>query len=100
MDIFELQRAAGKRLAELSSAESGMVTSGAAGAISSATAGCMAGTDPVKIWQLPDTAGMKNEVIMAGGRSPFDSAVRLTGAKLVVVRAVEDLEAAVGPLRR
>ena len=43
VDIFELQRAAGKRLAELSGAESGMVTSGAAGAIASATAACMAG---------------------------------------------------------
>src|ERR1700690_2769908 len=41
VDIFELQRAAGKRLAELSGAESGMVASGAAGAIASATAACM-----------------------------------------------------------
>lgn len=72
VDIFELQRAAGKRLAELSGAESGMVTSGAAGAMASAAAGCMAGTDPAKVWQLPDTTGMKGEVIMAGG------AVRLT----------------------
>jgi len=96
VDIFELQRAAGKRLAELSGAESGMVTSGAAGAISSATAACMAGTDPARIWQLPDTTGMKSEVIMAGGRSPFDSAVRLTGAKLVVARSPEELEAAIG----
>src|SRR6202453_4435023 len=30
VDIFELQRAAGRRLAELSGAEAGMVTSGAA----------------------------------------------------------------------
>lgn len=97
VDIFELQHAAGKRLAELSGAESGMVTSGAAGAISSATAACMAGTDPAKIWQLPDTTGLKNEVIMAGGRSAFDSAVRLTGAKLVVVRSVEEVESAVTP---
>ena len=97
VDIFELQRAAGKRLAELSGAESGMVTSGAAGAIASATAGCMAGTDSQKIWQLPDTTGMKGEVVMAGGRSAFDSAVRLTGAKLVVARTAEELESAVGP---
>src|SRR5881628_2590405 len=55
VDVLELQRAVGKRLAELSGAESGMVTSGAAGAIASATAGCMAGTDPAKVWQLPDT---------------------------------------------
>src|SRR5438067_7020689 len=97
VDIFELQRGAGKRLAELSGAESGMVTSGAAGAMASATAGCMAGTDPAKIWQLPDTSGLKNEVIMFGGRSAFDSAVRLTGAKLVVALTLEEVEAAIRP---
>jgi uncharacterized pyridoxal phosphate-dependent enzyme len=97
VDIFELQRAAGKRLAELSGAESGMVTSGAAGAIASATAACMAGTDPAKIWQLPDTTGLKNEVIMFGGRSAFDSAARLTGAKLVVTHTPDELQAAINP---
>jgi seryl-tRNA(Sec) selenium transferase len=54
----------------------------------------MAGTDPQKVWQLPDTTGMKNEVVMLGGRSAFDSAIRLTGAKLVVVGSVDDLSAA------
>src|ERR1700734_2126657 len=39
VDMFELQRGAGKRLAELSGAESGMVTSGSAGAEGVATAG-------------------------------------------------------------
>jgi L-seryl-tRNA(Ser) seleniumtransferase len=97
VDIFELQRAAGQRLAELSGAESGMVTSGAAGAIASATAACMAGTDPARIWQLPDTTGLKNEVVMFGGRSAFDSAVRLTGASLVVAHSPEQLEAAIHP---
>ncbi len=97
VDIFELQHAAGKRLAELSGAESGMVTSGAAGAMASATAACLAGTDPAKIWQLPDTTGMKNEVVMHGGRSAFDSAIRLAGAKLVVARSAEELKAAIGP---
>src|ERR1700737_1135004 len=43
VDIFELQRAAGKRLAELSGAESGMVTSGAAGAMAAAGGGCPGG---------------------------------------------------------
>src|SRR6266480_3998191 len=95
VDIFELQRAAGKRLAELSGAESGMVTSGAAGAMAAATAACMAGTDPAKVWQLPDTTGLKHEVVMFGGRSAFDSAIRLTGAKLVVAHTLEELEAAI-----
>ena len=38
VDMFELQRAAGRKLAELSGAESGIVTSGAAGAMALATA--------------------------------------------------------------
>ena len=97
VDIFELQRAAGRRLAELSGAESGMVTSGAAGAIASATAACIVGTDPAKIWQLPDTTGLKNEVIMFGGRSAFDSAARLAGGKLVVTHTHDELRSAIGP---
>jgi len=96
VDIFELQRAAGKRLAELSGAESGMVSSGSAGAMASAAAACMAGTDPAKIWQLPDTAGLKSEIVMFGGRSAFDSALRLTGAKLVVTHTPEELQSAIG----
>lgn len=92
VDMFELQRAAGKRLAELSGAESGMVTSGSAGAMAASTAACMAGTDPKKIWQLPDTTGLKHEVVMLGGRSAFDSAIRLTGAKLVLAHTLEHLQ--------
>jgi L-seryl-tRNA(Ser) seleniumtransferase len=94
VDMFELQRAAGKRLGELAGTESGMVTSGAAGAMAAATAGCIAGTDPAKVWQLPDTTGLKNEVVMLGGRSAFDSAIRLAGAKLVLVRSLEEFAAA------
>lgn len=94
VDVLELQHAVGRRLAELSGAESGMVTSGAAGAMASATAGCIAGTDPQKIWQLPDTTGLKDQVIMIGGRSAFDSAIRLAGAKLVVVHTPEELQSA------
>jgi len=72
-----------------------MVTSGAAGAMASATAACMAGSDPKHIWQLPDTTGLKHEVIMMGGRSAFDNAIRLTGAKLVLADTPEDLAAAI-----
>src|SRR5216684_2198543 len=91
VDIFELQHAASRRLAELSGAEAGMVTSGAAGAMASATAACMAGNDAKYVWQLPDTTGLKNEVIMMGGRSAFDNAIRLTGAKLVLAETPQDL---------
>ena len=66
VELFELQRGVGKRLAALSGAESAMITSGSAGAMAAATAACMAGADPAKIWQLPDTTGLKNEVVMLG----------------------------------
>jgi len=44
---------------------------------------------------LPDTTGLKSEVIMVGGRSPFDSAIRLAGGKLVVVTNHEQLANAI-----
>ena len=93
VDLYELQAAAGRRLAQLSGAESGIVTSGAAAAMAQATAGCIAGTDPDKIWQLPDTTGLKHEVVMLGGRNAFDSALRLAGGKLVVAPTLADLRA-------
>jgi L-seryl-tRNA(Ser) seleniumtransferase len=95
VNVIELQRAVGRRLAELTGAESGIITSGAAGAMAAATAGCMAGTNDKYIWQLPDTTGLKHEVIMVGGRSAFDSAIRLTGAKLVLVYSAEELANAI-----
>src|SRR6202023_58139 len=94
VNMLELQRAVGRRLSELTGAESGIVTSGSAGAMGAGTAGCMAGTDDKHIWQLPDTTGLKHEVIMVGGRSAFDSAIRLTGAKLVLVYSPEELATA------
>src|SRR5580700_9786174 len=95
VNVIELQHGIGRRLAELTGAESGMITSGAAGAMAVSTAGCMAGTDDKLIWQLPDTRGMKYEVIMCGGRSAFDSAIRLTGAKLVLTYSPEELANAI-----
>jgi L-seryl-tRNA(Ser) seleniumtransferase len=95
VNMLDLQRAVGRRLSELTGAESGIITSGSAGAMAAATAGCMAGTDDKYIWQLPDTSGLKHEVIMVGGRSAFDSAIRLTGAKLVLTYSPEELTNAI-----
>jgi L-seryl-tRNA(Ser) seleniumtransferase len=95
VNMIELQRAVGRRLAELTGAESGLITSGAAGAMAASAAACMAGSDPQKIWQLPDTTGLKHEVIMVGGRSAFDNAIRLTGAKLVLVETPDEIANAI-----
>jgi seryl-tRNA(Sec) selenium transferase len=95
VDLFELQQGVGRHLAKLSGAESGIVTSGSAGAMALATAGCIAGTDPKNVWQLPDTTGLKSEVVMMGGRTEFDSAIRLAGGKLVLAKTVADLKPAI-----
>ena len=97
IDLFELQAAVGRHLAKMSGAESGMITSGSAGSIACATAGCIAGCEPRNIYQLPDTTGMKGEVIIMGGRSVWDSCIRLTGAKLIVAPTIKDLNSAITP---
>lgn len=94
IDIVELQRAVGRRLAEVSGAESGMISTGAAGNIALATAACIAGADHDKIYQLPDSDGLKNEVISMG-RSHWDSGVRLAGGKMVLIDSVQDLPDAI-----
>jgi L-seryl-tRNA(Ser) seleniumtransferase len=95
VNMLDLQRAVGRRLSELTGAESGIITSGSAGAMAAAAAACMAGSDDKYIWQLPDTTGLKHEVVMVGGRSAFDSAIRLTGAKLVLTYSPEELANAI-----
>jgi uncharacterized pyridoxal phosphate-dependent enzyme len=96
VEIVELQKAVGARLARFAGTESAMVCSGSAACISQATAGCIAGTDPEKIARLPDTEGMKNEVILTQ-RSVWDRSIALAGAKLKVVRSAAELEEAIGP---
>src|SRR5215470_3549834 len=45
VNMLELQRAVGRRLSQITGAESGIITSGAAAAMAAAAAACMAGTD-------------------------------------------------------
>jgi L-seryl-tRNA(Ser) seleniumtransferase len=94
VEIVELQKAVGARLAQYAGTESAMVCSGSAACIAHATAGCIAGTDPDKISRLPDTDGMKNEVIITH-RNVWDRSIALTGAKLVVAGSLAALESAI-----
>ncbi|OGG43525.1 MAG: hypothetical protein A3F84_29645 [Candidatus Handelsmanbacteria bacterium RIFCSPLOWO2_12_FULL_64_10] len=86
VDIAELQARAGQIIAEITGAESGYVTSGAAAGLLLGAAACVTGLDPGKMNRLPDTAGMKNEVLIARSqRNFYDHAVRAVGIKLVEV---------------
>jgi L-seryl-tRNA(Ser) seleniumtransferase len=84
--LDELQARASEVIARATGAEAGMVTGGAEAGLLLATAACMAGTDPIKIAQLPDSAGMKNEAIIhRAHRNGYDHAVRVAGATVVEV---------------
>jgi D-glucosaminate-6-phosphate ammonia-lyase len=101
--IEDLQRAASRVIAEITGAEAGYVTCGAAAAVALGTAACMTGADPVKMNRLPETTGMKHEVIIQRShRNPYDHAVRAVGAKLVEIGFVDrifpyELAAAITP---
>ena len=89
----DLHDAVGKRIAELVGCEAAMVSSGATAAIALGTAACMAGTDIDLIYQLPDSRGIKNEVIIQKAhRYAYENAVRLSGAKLIEVETKEEFE--------
>jgi L-seryl-tRNA(Ser) seleniumtransferase len=84
--IEELQQRAGEIIAELTGAEAGYVTCGAAAGLMLGAAACVAGLDIHKMERLPDTSGMKNEVIVQRPhRNSYDHAIRAVGVKLVEV---------------
>ena len=86
VDIAELQMAASKIIAQITGAEAGCVTAGAAAGLLVGTAACVAGMDTAKMSRLPDVRSMKNEVIaMRSHRNSYDHAIRATGATIVDV---------------
>lgn len=99
VDIPELQKAAGARIAELLECEAALVTTGAAAALLLGTAACVAGKDPAAIRRIPDLTGLqKTEVIIQKShRYGYDHAVRNTGVRMIEVETREELLAAAGP---
>ena len=112
VDMAELQRLASRMIAEATGAEAGFVTGCTSASIVISAAACMTGLDLGRIEQLPDTAGMKNEIVIQKGHvvnygSTISGDLRLAGAKVIEFGAatetgVYQLEAALGeepPLR-
>jgi len=92
VSIPELQDAAGRRIASLVGAESALVTSGCAAALTLATAAAVAGTSQEAILRLPDVTGLKNEVVLPKGhRFVYDHAIRNVGVRLVEAGSREEL---------
>jgi uncharacterized pyridoxal phosphate-dependent enzyme len=96
VQIEDLHDAVGKRLAELLRCEAALVTSGCASAMMLGTAACLTGNDRARIRRLPDTTGMKSEVIcQRSHRVGYDHAIRNTGVRLVEVGTREELQKAI-----
>src|SRR5207248_768113 len=84
--IDELQERVGQLIADITGAEAGYVTSGAAAGLALAAAACMTGVDPTRINRLPDVEGMPHQIIVQRTqRYDYDHALRSVGARLVEV---------------
>src|SRR3977135_2832981 len=97
VNLDELMEAPGRRIAELTGAEWGIVTCGSAAAVALGTAACVAGNDPIKMLRLPFTDGMVNRVIIPRKqRFAYDQAVRMIGCHIVEIDTREELDQALG----
>src|SRR5258707_13696920 len=91
----ELAEGVGKRLAEITGAEWGMVSAGCCAGVTHVTAAAIAGGNPERMQRLPNLTGLKNEVIVpAYSHNVYDHAVRMLGVKLIVIRDKAELEPA------
>lgn len=86
VDLDELNEAAGAAIARMLGAEAAFVTAGASAGLILQAAACIAGADPAKITRLPDTTGMRNEIIIQRAhRFAYDQAYRVAGGVLVEI---------------
>ena len=92
----ELADGIGKRLAELTGAEWGMVSAGCAAGMKHITAACVTGGNPEKLIRIPDLTGFeKSEVIIPrSSRNVYDHAIRNIGVKIIEINTPEELEKA------
>jgi seryl-tRNA(Sec) selenium transferase len=99
VQLDELMEAIGKRLAELTGAEWGMVASGCAAGLAHATTACVTGGNPELHVRVPDLSGFaKDEVVIPKhSRNEYDQAVRSVGVRIIEVGDAAEYEAALGP---
>lgn len=94
----ELQQLASERIARFSGAEAGCVTACTAAGITLSVAAAMTGLDFAKVSRLPETDGMKHEVVIQKGHAvnfgaPITQMVRLAGAEVREVGLVNGTRA-------
>ena len=94
VQLDELADGVGRRLAELTGAEWGMVSAGCAAGLKHVTAGCVAGGNPEKLVRIPNLTGFdKTEVVIPrSSRNAYDHAIRNVGVTIVMVDTTQELE--------
>jgi uncharacterized pyridoxal phosphate-dependent enzyme len=96
VNLDDLQDKVGERIAELLDCEYATVSSGCFGAMSIGMAGILSGMDPEKVKQLPNTDGMKNEVIIQESHTiGYAQALTNVGAKVIKIKTARQLEKAI-----
>jgi L-seryl-tRNA(Ser) seleniumtransferase len=96
VDLDNLQDKVGERIAELLDCEYATVSSGCFGAMTIAIAGVISGMDQKIVDQLPDTSGLKNEVILQESHmGGYCRALTNAGAKIVLIKTRKDLKQAI-----
>ncbi len=92
----ELADGIGRRLAELTGAEWGVVSAGCAAGLKHVTAACVTGGNPEKLIRIPNLTGFeKTEVVIPRhSRNVYDHAIRNIGVKVITVDTIEELEKA------
>ena len=84
--LDRLEGAASTIIADVTGAEAGYVTAGAAAGLTLSAAACLAGLDIGIMDRLPDTTGLPNEIVVSREqRNGYDHALRAAGARLVEV---------------
>ena len=90
VDLHELNEKAGHSIAKFTGAEAGLVTAGSAAGMLLEAAACMTGSDPAKVRRLPDTAGMKSEIVIHWAhRVGYDRSFRAAGATVVQIGSTD-----------
>ena len=89
----ELAEGIGKRLAEITHAEWGMISSGCAAGMKHVTAACVTGGNPEKLVRIPNLTNFeKTEVVIPRpSRNVYDHAIRIIGVTIITVDSMQEL---------
>jgi L-seryl-tRNA(Ser) seleniumtransferase len=93
--IDELQDVASRAIADFSGSEAGVATHCVASGITLSVAATMTGTSPDKVAALPDTAAMRDRVVLPANHAvnygqPIVQAIRLAGALPILAGTIDE----------